>query len=247
MVIGNRSLSDENMKWYGFTGPWDRDKITREIENYIVRNVRKVISNKRNGAIAGGAPGSDTIVSKVVEKYGNIDRQLKIYLPNDYGGFLSCLGHWHDQEKSDRRLNYGVMDQMTRHLMRLKTNHKEIIYEGPESETLDDSYYSKRNSRVVRASDVLYAIHVDNTGGVRDTIEKAIGIGIPVFIKRFEVNETDWTEGVDYLEFNVSRRIHSKRTSRVISSWYLERGLRPAQLDRYKYYTQRDIKTTVKD
>ena len=176
--------STKPIKWVGISGSWAIT--TKEVEKDVRKVVRDVIK-KGGGIVTGGALNVDSFATDEVIKINPECKYLKIFLP-----VILKLYSAHYR----KRAREGVIteEQAENLITQLeyvgKTNPKAII-ENNINKVVDKMTYFERNTEVVKASDELYAFHVEEStgGGTIDTAEKAKKLGIPVKMFNYKSKE----------------------------------------------------------
>jgi hypothetical protein len=169
----------KTIKWVGITGSWR--KTNSKVEEDVRREVKKsVLSGK--GIVTGGALNVDYQATDEVLKLKLI-KQLKIFIPTTLSIFIQ---HYR------KRAEEGVItkkqaEDLTIQLTKVKKLNSDSLIENSINKVLNEKTYFERNLEVVNTSDELIAFHVNNSGGVQDTIDKAKIKNIPVKIFSYQI------------------------------------------------------------
>ena len=168
------------MKWVAISGSWR--KINKEIEEKIRHTVRGVIS-RGDGVVSGGALNVDYIATDEALKLDLGAKKIKIFLPTTLEIYTT---HYR------KRAREGVItekkaEELIAQLTKLKQINPQALIENKENKIVNEETYYQRNSEVVRAADELVAFHVNESPGVRNTIEKTRQKGIPVKVFTYTI------------------------------------------------------------
>lgn len=170
------------MKWYAVSGSWR--KINDEVEQDVRNTVKTVISNG-DGVITGGALGVDYVATQTVLEFGDVHKQLKLYLPIKLDEL--CKHYF-------RRANEGVItlqqaEKVTSLLKKVSEICKDCIYDEWGYTRADQESYYGRNTKIIEDCDGLYAFQVNDSKGTQDAINKAKSLGKQVIIKKYQIND----------------------------------------------------------
>lgn len=168
------------IKWYAISGSW------RIINNGIKKDLEDIVKEiifKGDSIITGGALGVDYIATQVVLDYGNVKKQLKIYLPIKLDDF--CIHFF-------KRVDEGIITKEQAEMITIQLNEVKRI--SPKS-IFDDTGYNKanvesyyaRNTSIIRNCDELYAFQVNESKGTQDAINKARKLGKKVMVKKYTI------------------------------------------------------------
>lgn len=161
------------MRWVAISGSWR--KMNKELENDVRKTVREIIS-RGDGIVSGGALNVDYITTDEVLKLDPTARRIKIFLPTTLKIFAKHYRKRADEGVITKKQAEDLIVQLSKVC---KINPSSLV-ENKNNKIVNEKTYHERNSVVVEAADELIAFHVDETVGVKDTIEKARKKGIPV-------------------------------------------------------------------
>jgi len=168
------------MEWIGISGSW------RTINSNVETNVRYIIRDifgKGNGIINGGALGVDYISNDEALKIDSSASKIKVFLPTSLEIYLK---HYKKRAKEGVITN-NQAEMLISQLEQIVRKNPEALIENSYNKIVDKSSYYERNLEVVKASDRLFAFHVNNTSGTQDTIDKAEKKGIPVIVFKYNI------------------------------------------------------------
>ena len=168
------------MKWYAISGSW------RIINNKVKKDLEEIVKGiilKGNGIITGGALGVDYIATQVVLDYGNVKKQLKIYLPIKLEDF--CMHYF-------KRADEGVItkeqaEQITKQLKEVKRISPKSIFDDTNYNKANIESYYARNTSIIENCDELYAFQVNESKGTQDAINKAKKLGKKATMKKYAI------------------------------------------------------------
>lgn len=163
------------MKWYGVTGSW---RLTSpEVEKDVRFTVRQVM-NEGHGIVTGGALNVDSFATDEALIVDPSGKRLCVILPTTLTIFAA---HFR------KRAAEGVITTTQAEDLIAQLTQIHALGSLTEMNYLEcnqDTYYD-RNTKVVEASDGLLAFHVNGSGGVQDTVDKARANGIEVILKSY--------------------------------------------------------------
>ena len=168
------------MKWYAISGSW------RIINNKVKKDLEEIVKGiilKGNGIITGGALGVDYIATQVVLDYGNVKKQLKIYLPIKLEDF--CMHYF-------KRADEGIITKeqaeiITKQLKEVKRISPKSIFDDTNYNKANIESYYARNTSIIENCDELYAFQVNESKGTQDAIDKAKKLGKKATLKKYAV------------------------------------------------------------
>ena len=168
-----RELKPEGTIWFGISGSWRKG--SEEVETEVRRTVREVME-RGGGIISGGALGVDYHATDEALKFDPTAERIKIFLPSILGLYAA---HYR------RRAGEGVITQeqaesLIAQLTQIKAANPAALIEHPTNTEMNPATYYERNTEVVKASDAVLGFHVNESGGVADTLQKAVEMGKPV-------------------------------------------------------------------
>jgi hypothetical protein len=169
------------MKWVGITGSWR--KTNAEVESDVRTAVREIIS-RGDGIVTGGALNVDWFATDEALKVNPTATQIKVCLPVTLERYAA-----HYRKRADEGvISHEQADQLIDQLTALKTTNPKALIEHPENTVVDMQTYYERNTQVVNLSDELLGFQVNDSGGVQDTLDKAIAQGKPVTLKKYTID-----------------------------------------------------------
>ncbi len=168
------------MKWYAISGSWRTTN--KRVKKDVIRVVKKIVK-KNDGILTGGALGVDYTATQTVLKYGNPEKQLKIYLPIKLKKF--CKHYF-------KRAGEGVITQehaekIVKQLRKLKKIIPENIHDEWGYKKADKESYYARNTKIVEDCDELYAFQANNSKGTQDAVNKASKAGKTVHLRKYNI------------------------------------------------------------
>lgn len=166
------------MKWVGITGSWR--KSCPGLEADLKREVTNVLQSG-SGIVSGGALGVDYLATELALVYAPDGSRIKLFLPTPLDTYAA---HYR------KRANEGVItaEQAEALIRQLETVDKlGALVVNPEQTELNKTTYYLRNTEVMNASDEMLAFQVNASPGTQDTIDKALGRGIPVKVFSYTV------------------------------------------------------------
>lgn len=161
--------------WVGITGSW---RVTNDEIESDVRDCIKTILENGGGIVTGGALNVDYFATDEVLKFDPSGKAIKVFIPATIDIYAQ---HYRN------RANEGVItnEQAEKLIIQLsKLSELGSLIGNTSNRVVDKDTYYDRNTKVVEESDLVVAFHVNNSGGVQDTINKAEKLGKPVL--RFE-------------------------------------------------------------
>lgn len=163
------------IKWVGISGSWAIT--TKEVERDVRKVVRDVIKNG-GGIVTGGALNVDSFATDEAIKIDPKCEHLKIFLPV----ILNLYSAHYRKRAKEGVITEKQAENLIAQLEYVKSANPKAIIENINNKIVDKTTYFERNTKVVEASDELYAFHVEEStgGGTIDTAEKAKKLGIPV-------------------------------------------------------------------
>jgi len=168
------------MKWIAISGSWRR--INMEVEKEVRNTVKEIIS-RGDGIVSGGALNVDYIATDEALKLDPTAKRIKIFLPTT----LEIYANHYRQRAKEGIITEKQAEDLIKQLNRLKEINPEAIIENKENRIVDKETYYQRNSAVIETADELVAFQVNESAGVKDTIEKAQKKGIPVKVFTYTI------------------------------------------------------------
>lgn len=167
------------MKWVGISG----SRLTnRQVEEDVRREV-KVVLDRGDGIITGGALGVDYVASDEVVKRGLAKDTLRICLPVTLNVYSK---HYRERAKEGVITN-DEADKLITQLEHIRAVDAECLLENSVNTEVNQKTYFERNGKVVELSDELLAFQVNNSPGTQDTINQAKIKGIPVRVFTYTI------------------------------------------------------------
>ena len=170
--------------WVGITGSWRT--INQEVVDDITEIVRYIINNNL-GILTGGALGVDYIATEVVLREGNPEEQLRIALPINKFSYMRHFKNGAIKSVINPFQRNAILEQITH----ISNRFPNIVFDGsyfdseeflkPESSGYREACYSFRNNLVAHGCDGLIPFLVNNSDGVKDTVQKVKYMQKPVF------------------------------------------------------------------
>lgn len=167
------------MKWIGITGSWRRS--SSELEADLIREVGAELE-RGNGIVTGGALGVDYLATDLALHYAPDGSRIKVFLPTTLDVYAA-----HYRNSADKGVITPEMAERLIAQLEL-VNKLGSLVENPDETEVNERTYYLRNTRVVDASDEMLAFHVNASGGVQDTIDKARGQGTPVRVFAYRID-----------------------------------------------------------
>ncbi|NTV44092.1 MAG: hypothetical protein HGA67_00140 [Candidatus Yonathbacteria bacterium] len=173
-------LKKKGVIWFGISGSWR--KTNSEIEKEV-RSIVKNIMAHGDGIVSGGALSVDYFATdEALISNPQADR-IRVFLPVTLELYAS---HYR------RRAEEGVItkeqaEELIKQLADIRDANPNAIIGNDTNTIVDQETYFARNTDVANASDALVAFQVNESGGVEDTVKKAIERGRPVFIRKFVI------------------------------------------------------------
>jgi len=165
------------MKNIGITGSW---RTVNEAVHNDVRQVVRDIVGQGDRIITGGALGVDWIATDEAMKQDSSYRGIQVIIPTSLSIYSA---HYF------RRATEGVISIETALglLKQLQVLKEHGCLEEMEFLSCNPETYFTRNQRVVDKSDALVAFHVNNSGGVQDTIYRALAKKIDIKVYSYVI------------------------------------------------------------
>ncbi len=162
-------------KWIGISGSWAIT--TSEVESDVRKVIREVIKTG-GGIVTGGALNVDSFATDEVIRLDPMCKRLKIFLP----ATLKLYSAHYRKRAKEGVITEKQAEDLIAQLEYVKNVNPKAIIENTENKIVEKATYFERNTKVVEASDELYAFHVEESmgGGTLDTTQKARKKGIPV-------------------------------------------------------------------
>ena len=175
-----QAKTEKGTLWFGISGSWR--KTNEEVENAVRNAVRKILE-RGDGIVSGGALNVDYFATDEALKLNPEADKIKIFLPVTLERYTA---HYR------KRATEGVItteqaEVLVAQLEVLQAVNSDAIAANLENTIVDTTTYYERNTEVVAASDALIAIQVNESGGVGDTVEKALDRGKPVYLAKYVI------------------------------------------------------------
>jgi len=176
------------MKWVAVSGSWKynfsllRKDIEREIAGLLDRGCL---------IVSGGAPGVDYWATEVALKMYPDGSRIRVYIPTSLDIYIENV---RSVEPDDPRISSDTFLRLIEQLLRLKALG--ALTENDKEKKVDTESYHKRNLMVVKNSDSLIAFHVNNSGGVLNTIEHARSLNMKVTVFNYTRQNTSPNDSV---------------------------------------------------
>ncbi|MFH1978371.1 MAG: hypothetical protein ABIJ92_03535 [Candidatus Aenigmatarchaeota archaeon] len=167
------------MKWHAISGSWRQvnSQVKKDVEGVV-----RIILQRGEGIVAGGALGVDYCATRIVLEMNRLN-QIKIYLPIKLSDY--CKHYL-------KRAQEGVITEEHAHELIhqleeiYRNNPKAIFDESRFTEANKESYYA-RNTMIIENCSILHAFHVNKSKGVQDAIDKAKRLGKETIVKEYTI------------------------------------------------------------
>lgn len=167
------------MEWVVFSGSWRRTNA--EVERDVRLGVREVM-NLGRGIISGGALGVDYFATDEALKIDPTAERIKVIIPSSYEVYV---------EHFSRRADEGVITQRQANELIGLTAQIKLVNPGSLIEmghtALNEESYYDRNTKELESAVELRAFHVNGSLGTKDTIDKAVALGLSVVVKEYSI------------------------------------------------------------
>jgi|SRR3989338_1242389 len=160
------------MKWVAISGSWRNTN--NNVEEDVRSAVREIVS-RGDGVITGGALNVDYFATDEVLKIDSIGKCIKVFLPTT----LELYAAHYRKRAREGVITLEQANALIKQLTELKLANTSALIEGSFMEVTQEIYY-ERDQWVIDAADELLAFHVNNSRGVKDTMERAKKKGIPI-------------------------------------------------------------------
>jgi hypothetical protein len=203
---------DDSRVAYAISGGW-REKAWKSTKTG--RNRQKLI-RKRSEATArriiadgdvinsGGGLGVDSFVLGQVLEFGDVKTQINVYLPVNRWKYFEHFFIKSDMG-DDSVITQAQAHEISNQLQEVMRLAPHAIHDRTKYRAVHPESYAARNTTILENSHALYAIHVDDTEGVRDAIKKAREMGIPVYVDRHDVAKRGWASSFARNFYNIGR------------------------------------------
>lgn len=173
------------MKWFAISGSW-RLK-SAELEKDLLMAIDDIIKNG-DGIVSGGALGVDYLATEKMLTTPDWQKRIKIIIPTSLEAYKKHYLKRADEGVITKEQASSLINQLSRVKNGgglFEMNHDE---EMDDDKTYKDAYYA-RNTEVVKNCDELLAFQINDSGGVQDTVDKAIKLDKKVILKKYYVEE----------------------------------------------------------
>lgn len=193
--------------WIGITGSW------RYINNEIIKDATEIIrylTSQGVGIINGGALGVDFVANEILLKEGIAKNKLRIVLPIIRDVYID-----HYLISARRKIiNISQANKILDQFKYIDINYPEIIFDEsafsiekflePKNDEYRKECYYHRNNLEAYACDGLIAFSVNESKGVKDTVNSVEKMNKPIFMT-FEYQINPKTDAIisDYNELEI--------------------------------------------
>jgi len=179
--------------WIGISGSW------RTINQNLVDDVTNIIrytTCEGIGILTGGALGVDYIATEVILREGNAKKQLRVSLPINRYAYME---HFTNSAIQTHTINRTQHDSLIHQIRYIDENYPDIIFdksyynEGKflkaENYTYRENSYHSRNGLIAYGCDGLIAFRINNSRGVKDTVNKIKFMEKPIFVLNYQIDK----------------------------------------------------------
>jgi hypothetical protein len=166
--------------WFGISGSWR--KTNQEIENSVRLAVREIM-NRGDGIVSGGALGVDFYATDEALRVNPTAERIRVFLPVS----LELYAAHYRKRATENVITSEQAEALITQLQSLHAANPSSLVCNPKNTIVDQDTYFERNTAVVSASDALVGFQVNNSGGVEDTVNKAIAQGKLTYLKKFVI------------------------------------------------------------
>lgn len=170
--------TEKGTLWFGISGSWR--KTSEDVEKGVREAVRKIIE-RGDGIVSGGALNVDFFATDEALKLNPAADKIKIFLPV----VLDIYAAHYRKRATEGVITSEQAENLIAQLESLNKANPSALIGNTQNTIVDPKTYFERNTEVVNASDALVGFQVNESEGVGDTIEKAIGQGKPVCLEKF--------------------------------------------------------------
>lgn len=168
------------MKWVVITGSW---KITSEKVEKDVRSTAQQIISSGNGVITGGALNVDYFAVEEALKIDPTGKSIKVFLPTS----LKIYAQHYRKRAEEGVITSHQAETLINQLTYLKEINPSSLIENSRNSVVTQATYYERHDAELKMADEVVAFHVNQSGGVADTIAKAKLKGLPVKVFNYSV------------------------------------------------------------
>ncbi|MFH1315002.1 MAG: DNA-processing protein DprA [Candidatus Uhrbacteria bacterium] len=176
-----KPLQEGERYWFGISGSWRTT--SEEVKSAVQEAVRKIIE-QGGGIVSGGALNVDSIATEEALRLDPSAEGIRIYLPVTLDRYAAHYRKRAEEGVITSEQAETLIDQLTR----VRDANPEALIENPDNTVVDKTTYFERNTEVMNASDALAAFQVNESAGVGDTVDKALGQGKPVMRRRYSID-----------------------------------------------------------
>ena len=167
------------MKWIAISGSWRQ--ANSRLEQDVRKTVREIL-NRGDGIVSGGALGGDYFTAEEALKLDPKAQRIKVFIPAS----LKIYSDHYINRAKEGVITSRKAHQLIKQLKNLKAiNPKALI--AAKNRIVDQAAYFERNSHIINQADKLIAFWVNESPGVKDTIQKARRKGIAVKIYKYTI------------------------------------------------------------
>lgn len=178
----SQAKAEKGTLWFGISGSWR--KTNEDIETAVREAVRKILE-RGDGIVSGGALNVDYFATDEALKFNPEADKIKIFLPVTLERYAA-----HYRKRADEGvISHEQAETLITQLESLKAANPDALIENQANTVVDQTTYYERNTEVVTASDALIAFQVNESGGVGDTVQKALDQSKPVCLEKFQISE----------------------------------------------------------
>jgi len=167
------------MKWIAISGSWR--KSNSRLEQDVRKTVRGIL-NRGDGIVSGGALGVDYFSTEEALKFDPKAQQIKVFIPAS----LKIYSDHYINRAKEGVITSRKAHQLIKQLKNLKAINPNALV-AAINKTVDQDTYFERNSNIINQADKLIAFWVNESPGVKNTIDKAVNKGIPVEIHEYTI------------------------------------------------------------
>lgn len=167
------------MKWIAISGSWRQSN--SRLEQDVRKTVRQIL-NRGDGIVSGGALGVDYFATDEALKIDPEAQRIKVFIP---ASLKIYSDHYFNRAK-EGVITSRKAHQLIKQLKNLKAINPNALITA-KSKTINQDTYFERNSNIINQADKLITFWVNESEGVKDTIQKARRKGIAVKIYKYTI------------------------------------------------------------